>query len=122
MAKKRTSRRGNRSRPSRPESSESRTAQTLTIAWTVSVTGVVIADLMLLAARFLAAHNPDARQLQMLDNVLLLLAAGMGIVSLALLAAAWRSRTVQPPPGYVAFAALAAAAPIAALLGRLVAG
>jgi hypothetical protein len=80
---------------------------------------VVIADLMLLGAHFLAAHNPDARPLRMLESILLLLAAGMGIVSLALLAAAWRSRHLKLPLGYVAFAALAALAPLVLLLGRL---
>jgi hypothetical protein len=111
--------RGKRTNRGRTEPTESRIAETLTIAWTVSVTGALIADLMLLGARLLVIRNPEAVQLQMLEGILLSLAAGMGLISVVLLVAAWRSRTLKPPPSYVVFAALIAAAPLVVLLGRL---
>ena len=50
---------------------------------------------------------------------MLLSAALMGAISLALLAAVWRTRREKPPQGYVVFAAVVAVAPIIALMARL---
>jgi hypothetical protein len=99
-------------------SSEARTAEVITIAWTVSVTGAVVADLMFAAANLFARGQPAGHPSRMLEAILLLLASGMGAVSLALLAATWRVRQVKPPRGYLVFAALVATAPIAVLVGR----
>jgi hypothetical protein len=98
---------------------ESHLAETLTIAWTVSVTGLLIADLMFLGASLFVRANPDAQALQMLAGILLLLAAGIGAASLGLLAIVWQKRRLKPPLGYTAFAALVAAAPIATLVAKL---
>ena len=106
-------------RPDRREPAESQVGETLTVAWTVSVTGVVIADLMLLSVHLLVRGHPEAQRLRMLEIILLLLAAGMAAISLALLPVVWQKRRVKPPQGYIAFAVLVAAAPIAALLVRL---
>lgn len=112
--------RGNkRTRLAQSAPAESRLAETLTIAWTVSVTGVLIADLMLLGASLLVRRHAAAGQLRMLETVVLLLAGGAGAVSLGLLPIVWRRRVVKPPVGYTVFAVMIAAAPITVLVGRL---
>jgi hypothetical protein len=119
MAANRRKARSQKAPHGRREPGESRTAEALTIAWTVSVTGVLIADLMVIGAHFLARGNPQNAALRLLEGLLLLSAAVMGAVSLVLFVAAWRTRQLKPPQGYAIFAALVAAAPIAATLVRL---
>jgi hypothetical protein len=103
----------------RREPGESRAAEILTIVWTVSVTGVLIADLLFACAHFLVRARPGVATLNLLEGMLLLSAATMGVVSLALFAAVWRIRQLKPPQGYMLFACLVAAAPIAAAIARL---
>ncbi|MEX2316955.1 MAG: hypothetical protein WD669_07375 [Pirellulales bacterium] len=108
-----------KSPPARSDPPEGRAAELFTIAWTVSVTGVLIADLMCVGAHLLVRANPGAATLNVLEAVLLLSAAAMGAVSLVLLAAAWRKRRVKPPHGFTVFALLVSLAPIVAALARL---
>jgi hypothetical protein len=98
---------------------EDRAAEAITIAWTVSVTAVLLADLVTIAAHYYAGANPDSKTAPIVESIMLLAASMTGAVSLAMLPVVWRTRTVKPPTGYTAFAALVAAAPIAALVGRL---
>jgi hypothetical protein len=100
---------------------ESRASEVVTIAWTVSVTGVLIADLMVVAAHLYARSNPDAQPARLLETIMLLSASAMGIVSLALLPVVWRTRRLKPPPGYIAFAVCVAVAPLLATVVRLLA-
>jgi hypothetical protein len=107
-------------RPDSPaDPAESRASEAVTIAWTSSVTGVFIADLIVIAAHLYARGNPNAQTAKVLEAIMLLSAAVMGTLSLMLLALVWRTRVVKPPRGYMAFAMLVAAAPIIALAGRL---
>jgi len=101
------------------EPGESRTAEMLTIAWVVSVTGVLIADLLVVGARFLAAGNPGVAALALFERLLLLSASAMALVSLVLFVLCWRKRRLKPPQGYVAFALLACMVPIVATIVRL---
>jgi hypothetical protein len=98
---------------------ETRASEAVTIAWTVSVTGVVVADLIVVAAHWYVRSHPDAQPARALEAIMLLSAALMGAASLALLSLVWRTRRVKPPYGYTAFAAIAAAAPVLVLVGRL---
>lgn len=98
---------------------ENRASEAVTIAWTSSVTGVFIADLIVIAAHLYTRSNPDAQAARALEAIMLLSAALMGAVSLVLLAIVWRTRRLKPPRGYTAFAALVALAPIIALAARL---
>jgi hypothetical protein len=99
---------------------ESRASEAVTIAWTSSVTGVFIADLIVIAAHLYARGNPAARAAVALEAIMLLSAAVMGAISLVLLAIVWRTRRLKPPRGYLVFATLVAIAPLVALVGRLV--
>jgi hypothetical protein len=107
-----------RSRDNR-EPTETRASEAVTIAWTVSVTGVFVADLIVVATHLYARSHPDAQPARALEAIMLLSAAVMGAASLALLPVVWRTRTVKPPRGYTVFAALVAAAPILVAAGRL---
>jgi len=123
MPKPKNTRRTKRtkSRPNAPsEPTESRASEAVTIAWTSSVTGVLMADLIVIAAHLYARSNPDAQAAKVLEAIMLLAAAAMGTASLSLLLVVWRTRRLKPPQGYVVFAALVATAPIVALLARLV--
>jgi len=101
------------------EPAESRASEALTIAWTVSVTGALVADLMLLAAHLYVRSYPEAQRAKFFAALLLLLASGMGAVSLGLLPAVWRTRRLKPPQGYVVFALVVAVTPILAMVARL---
>jgi len=90
----------------------------VTIAWTVSVTGVFVADLIVVAAHLYARSGPPAQPARALEAIMLLSAAIMGAASLALLPVVWRTRRLKPPQGYVVFAAFVAVAPIIVLIGR----
>ena len=101
------------------ESTESRASEAVTIAWTSSVTGVFIADLIVIAAHLYARSNPDAEAAKALEAIMLISAAMMGAISLILLVLVWRTRVVKPPIGFTVFAASVAAGPVVALIGRL---
>jgi len=98
---------------------ETRASEAVTIAWTVSVTGALVADLIVVAAHLYARNHPQAQPARALEAIMLLSAAIMGMASLALLPVVWRTRRLKPPQGYVVFAAFVAATPIIVLVGRL---
>jgi hypothetical protein len=101
------------------EPSETRASEAVTIAWTVSVTSVFVADLVVIAAHLYSLNASKAKSAQLLEAIMLMSAALMGAISLALLPVVWRTRRLKPPQGYLVFAALVAAAPIIALVWRL---
>jgi hypothetical protein len=103
------------------EPAESRGSEVVTIIWTVSVTGVLIADLMVVAVHLYVRSRPGAQPARMLEAVMLLSASAMGSASLALLPVVWRTRRLKPPAGYIAFAVFVAIAPLVAALARLLA-
>jgi hypothetical protein len=100
---------------------EDRAAEAITIAWTVSATAVFMADVVTIASHFYSRAHPESKAAPAFEVIMLLTASVLGAVSLALLPVVWRVRTVKPPQGFVAFAALVGAAPIAATIGRLLA-
>jgi hypothetical protein len=98
---------------------ESRASEAVTLAWTSSVTAVLMADIVVIAAHLYVRANPDASAAKAFEAIMLLSAAPMGAISIALMAVVWRTRRLKPPRGYVVFATLVATAPIIALIGRL---
>ena len=101
------------------EPAESRASEAVTIAWTVTVTGVVAANLIVVAANLYSRTQPESQPARAFEAFMLLSAAIVGAASLALLPVVWRTRRLKPPQGYTVFAALVAAAPIIALAARL---
>ena len=99
---------------------EDRAREAITIAWTVSVTAVFLADIVTIAAYFYSRAHPESKTAPAFEAIMLLAASVMGAASLALLPVVWRVRTVKPPQGYTVFAAIVAAAPIVVTLARLV--
>jgi hypothetical protein len=118
-ARRRNPRRKRSSARMSTEPAESRRSEVLTIAWTVSVTGVLVADLMLVAAHLYSRSHPEEELARNLQGILLLFASAMGIVSLALLPVVWRMRRLKPPMGYIVFAILVTVSPILATIVRL---
>lgn len=100
-------------------SGEDGAADALTIAWTVSVTMVVVTNLVTVAAYFYASRHPDSKAAPAFGAIMLLTACFLGSVSLIMLPITWHIRRVKPPLGYTVFAALVAAAPVIATIARL---
>jgi hypothetical protein len=99
---------------------ESRASEAMTIAWTVTVTGVTISNLVVVAAHLYVRSYPESQPARAFEAIMLMSAAAMGATSLALLPVVWRTRQLKPPLGYTIFAALVATAPVLALIGRLI--
>lgn len=103
--------------PWRPEASSS---DAVTVAWTVSVTMVVACDLAAIAAHLFLLNNPGQRSVVVLSQLLLFGGGVIGAASLALLPLVYRLRRDPPPTGFTVFAVCAAAAPILAIIARLI--
>jgi len=124
MSKPRTTRRpstGKRpvQRKGGGESENEPAADAITIAWTASVSAVLLADLATIAAHFFSRSHPDAKTAPVFAAIMLLTACLMGIASLMLLVVVWRVRRLKPPQGFLVFATIVAVAPILATIVRL---
>lgn len=106
-------------RPPRTSNAESRASEALTVAWTVTVTTVLMCNLAILAAHFYLSSNPEAKRMEMLQELMLLTGIMVGTLSLILLPIVMRVRRVPPPTGLVAFSVCLAAAPILVFVMRL---
>ena len=99
-------------------SAETRTSDATTVAWTISVTTVLLCDIGAAVALLYAARHPELRGVALLGQLLLFAGAVIGFISLALLPVVFRLRRTQPPPGLTVFAVCTAMAPILAVLVR----
>ncbi len=97
---------------------EERPAEAITIAWTASVTSVLLADLVTIATHVYARSHPESKTAPPFEAIMLLTGCVLGIASLALLAVVWRVSRLKPPRGFAVFAALVAAAPVAVTIAR----
>ena len=102
-----------------PRIEEDRAAEAVTVAWTVSVTAVFMANLVTIAAHFYRLSNPDSKAAAAFEAIMLLSACVMGLASLALLPVVWRVRQTKPPQGFAVFAGSVAVAPLLVALVRL---
>jgi pimeloyl-ACP methyl ester carboxylesterase len=102
----------------RRPSGESRSGDAATVAWTVSVTTVLLCDVGAMLALLYAARHPDLRSVAMLGQLLLFAGAVVGFLSLSLLPIVFRLRRTPPPRGLTVFAVCTAAAPLLAVLVR----
>ncbi|MEM9353782.1 MAG: hypothetical protein AAGA92_12275 [Planctomycetota bacterium] len=99
---------------------ETRAAEAVTVGWTVSLTALLLCELVAVAVHFYVKANPDAQMMQMLRQMLLFGACVVGALVLLLIPVMRRLRKLAPPPGLVAFGAFAAAAPLLAVLLRVI--
>jgi hypothetical protein len=97
---------------------ETNASDATTVAWTISVTMVLMCNIAAVAAHFYMEMYRETRGLVMLKELMLIAGAVIGFLSLVLLPIMLRVRRVPPPTGVVVFAVCAAAAPILALLVR----
>ena len=98
--------------PKRIEQGETRAAEVLTVAWTVSVTAVLLCNLAAVGGHAIARAVDPAGPLRPLANLILFGGCVIGAVSLMLLPVVLRVRRLPPPLGLVVFAVLVGAAPI----------
>lgn len=98
---------------------ETKRAETLTVAWTVSLTTVLLCDLATMAAHAYVAFHPQARLMNLFGGLVLFAGAVVGVLLIGLLPILYRIRRVAPPRGLVGFGVLIAAAPILALATRI---
>jgi hypothetical protein len=102
----------------RETSGETQASEAMTIAWTVSVTMVLICDLIAAMMHLVVRFNHELRGAVLFKELVLYSAAVIGIVSLVLAAVAYRVRRTPPPTGVIVFGVCVAAAPILALIVR----
>ena len=111
-----TRRHAKTAQPARHHTGETSVGDATTVAWTISVTMVLMCDVGAVAAHFYMEAYRESRGLVMLKELLLIAGALIGFLSLVLLPIMLRIRRVPPPTGVMVFAVCAAAAPILALL------
>ena len=100
----------------RKQFEETKTAEVVTVAWSVSVTAVLLCDLAAILAHMVARLFGGEGSLAAMATLVLFAGCVVGAVSLLLLPIVYRVRRLPPPPGFVVFAALVAAAPFVAIL------
>jgi hypothetical protein len=101
-----------------PPTGESQTGDAATVAWTVSVTTVLLCDVGAVFGHLLALKWPEERGLEMFRELMLFAATAVGAASLVLLPIVYRVRRVPPPTGFVVFGVCASVAPMLALMVR----
>ena len=104
--KKRTSRR----LPEAPV--ETRTSEAITVGWTVTLTTLLLCNLVAIGAHYYAVAHPEAQRMALLREMLLFAGAVVGSISLVLLPLMHRVRQTPPPRGLVAFGICIAIGPI----------
>jgi len=114
--KKKKKTRSSRLIPNAP--TETTIAETITIAWTVTVTTLLLSNLTNVLVHFYVNGNPGAKRMILLQQLLLAAGAIIGVLSLLLIPLVYRLRQAPPPKGLVVFGACCAVAPIVALLAR----
>jgi hypothetical protein len=104
--------RKSRHHPPRAAPSESRAGEAITVAWTVTVTTLVICEMVGLSATVAGRFTQDPRGVRMISGVAQFCALVLSVLSLALLPVVYRARGVPPPLPLVVFAVIAASLPL----------
>jgi hypothetical protein len=107
-----------KSRPHRPRGAppESRASEAITVAWTVTVTTLVICELFCLSALVVRHFVHDAQGVRTIVGLSQFCALVLAFASLALLPVVYRVRRVPPPLPLAVFALIAAGVPLAVVL------
>jgi hypothetical protein len=98
---------------------ETPASEYLTVAWAVAVTMVTACDVAAILAHLYAAWRPDLPAAMIMRQLLLFGGMIIGIGALVLMPLVYRIRRTPPPTGFAVFAACAAAAPLLAVLLRM---
>ena len=88
------------------------------MGWLLTTFTALVCELGAAAAVWFARRNPENLSLVMLAEVLTFAAVSTGLLSLGLLAAAWKLRTLKPPRGITVFAIVVGLAPLLLVLLR----
>jgi hypothetical protein len=96
-------------------STESKAAEFMTVGWLLTALTTLVCELGAAAAFWFARRDPEALSIAALALVLMFAALVTGLLSLLLLAAAWKLRSTKPPRGITVFAIFVSLAPVAML-------
>ena len=118
MSKRRKSRTTDRRTPPRALPKESKPSEALTVAWTVSLTVVLVCDVLVLLTAAALSQEMGGDQLRVFHEIVLFAGALAGCLSLALVPIVYRVRTLPPPFGLTVFGICLALAPILTLVAR----
>ena len=94
---------------------ESRSSEAVTVCWGVTLTILVVCNLITMAAHLYASQNPDADRTAIVGELMLLAGSLVGAISLLLLPVVYWVRTQPPPRGVTVFGACLAISPILGL-------
>jgi hypothetical protein len=97
---------------------DSQAGDAANVAWTVSVTTVLLCDVAVVFGYLLSLGWPDERGLVVFRELMLFAATVAGAISLLLLPVVFRRRRLAPPLGLIVFGVCAAVAPMLALALR----
>ncbi len=120
MSKKKRKKRAKQPPAAAAPPQETRAAEAVTVGWTVSLTALLLCEFVAVAVHFYVRANPEAEMMQLLRGMLLFGACVVGLLVLVLTPVMYRLRRLAPPPGLVGFGAFAAAAPLLAVLLRII--
>lgn len=101
---------GRQDRP-RTASSESRAGDAVTVAWTVTVTTLVICEVFVLSLLVYVRFKPNAAGMLALVGFFQFSSLVLAVVAVALLPVVYRVRRSRPPRAVVVFALFAASVP-----------
>ena len=104
-----------RRRPKASQPAETQAAEALTVAWTLSLTATVLAELAALVARVYVVAIPASELAQLLSRLLLFIAVVTGLATLSLTLPAIRIRRVAPPRAVVIIAIAVGVMPLVAV-------
>jgi hypothetical protein len=115
MAKK------NKTKPISPptKTGETRLADSLTVAWMLTVTTVLMLGVMTVVFRWLSGSGEAMPALGAFADLLYLCAAICGGISLLLFPLVWKVRKSKPPWGVTVFSLVTASLPIVFLIARV---
>ena len=84
-------------------SPESSAGESLTVAWTVTITTLLFCNIAIVGAHYFSLKYPEADGLRVMKEMLLIAGSALGVISLALLPLVYRVRVIAPPTGLAVF-------------------
>ena len=106
----------NQKQPASTQDIETRASEALTVCWGVTITTLVMCNLVTIVAHYYVSRNPDAERMAVLGELLLVGGAVVGVISLVLLPILYRIRREPLPNGIAVFGACLALAPILGII------
>ena len=104
-----------------PEVHETRVAEAVTVAWMLAVVSTLMAEAVIIAARWYLSLHPELVLLQAFAELIFFAALVGGLLSLGLTPLVLKVRQTPPPRGIIVLAVVVGSAPLVVLLARVLA-